>query len=203
MGIRASSTCELQFDNLRVTPDMMLGEEGKGYKIAIEGLNEGRIGIGAQVSGLAFFDIRSRSGRCDWRAHCCSACWVVGFAAEHALWNRCRSVRLCCNSQMLGLAQGAFDAAMPYIHQRKQFGQVIASYQGMQFSVASCATEIECARLMVYNAARLKEQGLPFVQQAAMAKLKASQVAEKVASQAVEWMGGIGFTKVRFFLFLI
>lgn len=108
-----------------------------------------------------------------------------------------RVVVVVATPQMLGLAQGAFDAAMPYIHQRKQFGQVIASYQGMQFSVASCATEIECARLMVYNAARLKEQGLPFVQQAAMAKLKASQVAEKVASQAVEWMGGIGFTKVR------
>ena len=195
MGIRASSTCELQFDNLRVTPDMMLGEEGKGYKIAIEGLNEGRIGIGAQVSGLDFSTSVAGARVAP------SAGW-----SEPRLNVRSMTARFpsnlslaCVFPQMLGLAQGAFDAAMPYIHQRKQFGQVIASYQGMQFSVASCATEIECARLMVYNAARLKEQGLPFVQQAAMAKLKASQVAEKVASQAVEWMGGIGFTKVRFF----
>ena len=144
LGIRASSTCELSFDGLRVPASSVLGKEGEGYKIAIGSLNEGRIGIGAQ---------------------------------------------------MVGLAAGAFEAPMEYIHSRKQFGTVIASYQGMQFSVAQMATEIECARLMVYNAARLKEQGLPFVQQAAMAKLKASQVAERVASQAVEWMGGIGFTK--------
>lgn len=144
LGIRASSTCELSFENLRVPAASILGKEGEGYKIAIGSLNEGRIGIGAQ---------------------------------------------------MVGLAAGAFEAPMDYIHSRKQFGAVIASYQGMQFSVAQMATEIECARLMVYNAARLKEQGLPFIQEAAMAKLKASQVAERVASQAVEWMGGIGFTK--------
>jgi alkylation response protein AidB-like acyl-CoA dehydrogenase len=96
---------------------------------------------------------------------------------------------------MLGLAQGAFDAAMPYIHQRKQFGQPIATFQGMQFSFAQAATEIEAARLMVYNACRLREEGKPFIQSAAMAKLKASQVAEKVASKAVEWLGGVGFTK--------
>jgi alkylation response protein AidB-like acyl-CoA dehydrogenase len=144
LGIRASSTCELSFDNLRVTKDQILGKEGEGYKIAIQSLNEGRIGIGAQ---------------------------------------------------MVGLAQGAFDAPMSYIHSRKQFGATLASFQGMQFSMARMATEIECARLMVYNAARLKMEGKPFVQQAAMAKLKASLVAEQVASQAVEWMGGLGFTK--------
>jgi len=144
MGIRASSTCELSFDDMVVSPDSILGGVGNGYKIAIGSLNEGRIGIGAQ---------------------------------------------------MVGLAQGAFDAAMPYIHARKQFGQTISSFQGVQFSVASMATEIEAARLMVYNAARLKEAGQPFLQQAAMAKLKASQVAERVASQAIEWMGGVGFTK--------
>lgn len=144
LGIRASSTCELSFDDLVVQPSQILGKVGEGYKIAIGSLNEGRIGIGAQ---------------------------------------------------MVGLAQGAFDSAMPYIHQRKQFGEVIAKFQGMQFSMASCATEIECARLMVYNAARLKESGKPFIQEAAMAKLKASLVAERVASQAVEWLGGVGFTK--------
>jgi alkylation response protein AidB-like acyl-CoA dehydrogenase len=99
-------------------------------------------------------------------------------------------------AQMVGLAAGAFEATMPYVHTRKQFGQPIASFQGMQFSMANAATEIECARLMVYNAARLKEAGEPFVQQACMAKLKASRVAESVASECIEWMGGIGFTKV-------
>lgn len=144
LGIRASSTCELAFDDLRVTQAQMLGGFGEGYKIAIGALNEGRIGIGAQ---------------------------------------------------MLGLAQGAWDAAMPYVHQRKQFGQRIADFQMVQASMAECAMEIECARLMVYNAARLKESGQPFIHQAAMAKLKASLVAEKVASQAIEWMGGLGFIK--------
>jgi len=144
LGIRASSTCELSFDNLKVHKDQILGKEGEGYKIAIGSLNEGRIGIGAQ---------------------------------------------------MLGLAQGAFEAPMNHIHTRKQFGATLASFQGVQFSVARMATEIEAARLMVYNAARLKMEGRPFIQQAAMAKLKASLVAEEVASEAVEWMGGLGFTK--------
>jgi short/branched chain acyl-CoA dehydrogenase len=144
LGIRASSTCELSFDDLRVKEDQILGKFGEGYKIAIGSLNEGRIGIGAQ---------------------------------------------------MLGLAQGAFDSAMPYLHQRKQFGQALAEFQMIQASMAQCAMEIECARLLVYNAARLKESNQPFIQQAAMAKLKSSLVAEKVASQAVEWMGGLGFTK--------
>ena len=98
-------------------------------------------------------------------------------------------------NQMLGLAQGAFDSAMPYIHQRRQFGEVLAKFQLVQGSMAEMATEIECARLLVYNAARLKEAGAPFVKEAAMAKLKASTVAERVASQAVEWLGGVGFTK--------
>ena len=144
LGIRASSTCELVLDDCEVPEGNVLGEVGKGYKIAIETLNEGRIGIGAQ---------------------------------------------------MVGTAQGAFDYAMRYMHERKQFGQAIANFQGMQFQYARCAMEIEAARLMVYNAARLKDAGAPFVREAAMAKLFASEVAERVASQCVEFLGGVGFTR--------
>lgn len=122
----------------------VVGEVGKGYKIAIEILNEGRIGIAAQ---------------------------------------------------MLGIAEGAYDAAMPYLFQRKQFGSAIGDFQGMMHQYAQAAVDIEAARLMVYNAARRKQAGLPFVKEAAMAKLYASQVAERVSSKAVEWMGGVGFTK--------
>jgi alkylation response protein AidB-like acyl-CoA dehydrogenase len=144
LGIRASSTCELVLDDCEVPEENVLGEVGKGYKIAIETLNEGRIGIGAQ---------------------------------------------------MIGLAQGAFDHAMRYMGERKQFGQTIASFQGMQFQYARVATEIEAARLMVYNAARRKDAGLPFVKEAAMAKLFSSEVAERTASLCVEFLGGVGFTK--------
>jgi alkylation response protein AidB-like acyl-CoA dehydrogenase len=144
LGIRASSTCELMLDDCEVPAENVVGEVGKGYKIAIETLNEGRIGIGAQ---------------------------------------------------MIGLAQGAFDQAMRYMGERKQFGQSIASFQGLQFQYARTAVEIEAARLMVYNAARLKDAGLPFVKEAAMAKLFASEVAERAASQCVEYFGGVGFTK--------
>lgn len=144
LGIRASSTCELILEDCEVPEENVLGEPGKGYKIAIETLNEGRIGIGAQ---------------------------------------------------MVGLAQGAFDYAMRYMHERKQFGQAIGSFQGMQFQYARCAMEIEAARLMVYNAARLKDSGASFVKEAAMAKLFASEVAERVASQCVEFLGGVGFTR--------
>lgn len=144
LGIRASSTCELILDECPVPAENVLGEVGKGYKIAIETLNEGRIGIGAQ---------------------------------------------------MLGLAQGAFDYAMKYIQERRQFGQAIAAFQGVQFQYARLATELEAARLLVYNAARLKDAGQPFVKEAAMAKLFASEVAERTASQCVELMGGVGFTK--------
>lgn len=122
----------------------MVGEVGKGYKYAIEILNEGRIGIGAQ---------------------------------------------------MLGIAQGAMDATMPYLFERKQFGTAIGEFQGMQHQYAQAAVDIAAARLLVYNAARRKEAGLTFVKEAAMAKLYASQVAERVASKCVEWMGGVGFTK--------
>jgi len=144
LGIRASSTCELILEDCRVPAENVLGEVGKGYKIAIETLNEGRIGIGAQ---------------------------------------------------MLGIAQGAFDYAMNYIRERKQFDRPIADFQGVQFQYARMATEIEGARLMVYNAARLKDAGQPFVKEAAMAKLCASEVAERSASLAVELLGGVGFTK--------
>jgi len=144
LGIRASSTCELVLDDCEVPLDNVLGEVGKGYKIAIETLNEGRIGIGAQ---------------------------------------------------MLGLCQGAFDYAMRYVGERSQFGQPIGNFQGMQFQYARVAMEIEAARLMVYNAARLKDQGKPFVKEAAMAKLFASEVAERTASQCVELLGGVGFTR--------
>lgn len=144
LGLRSSSTCELSFEDCRVPHSAILGEVGQGYKIAISLLNEGRIGIGAQ---------------------------------------------------MVGLAKGAFDYAMAYMCTRKQFGNVIADFQGMQFQYARAAMEIEAARVLVYNAARLKESGLPFVQEAAMAKLKASEVAQSVSSQCIDWLGGVGFTK--------
>jgi alkylation response protein AidB-like acyl-CoA dehydrogenase len=144
LGIRASSTCELILEDCRVSRDNVLGEVGKGYKIAIETLNEGRIGIGAQ---------------------------------------------------MLGVARGAWEYAAKYAQERKQFGKPISEFQGIQFQIAQMATEIEAARLMVYNAARMKDGGVPFVKEAAMAKLFASQVAERVTSLAVEIYGGYGFTK--------
>lgn len=144
LGIRASSTCTVNFDEVKVPVENLIGEEGKGYKIAIEILNEGRVGIGAQ---------------------------------------------------MVGIAQGAFDKSVRYAAERKQFGQSVASFQGMQFQMAQAATEIEAARLMVYNAARLKEEGRPFTKQAAMAKLYASQVAASVGSSAIDWAGGLGFTR--------
>jgi alkylation response protein AidB-like acyl-CoA dehydrogenase len=144
LGIRASSTCELVLEDCELPLDSVIGEVGKGYKIAIETLNEGRIGIGAQ---------------------------------------------------MLGLSQGALDYAMKYVAERKQFGKAIGDFQGMQFQYARVATEVEAARLMVYNAARRKDAGLPFVKEAAMAKLFASEVAERAASQCVELLGGVGFTK--------
>ena len=144
LGIRASSTCELIFDNCVVPAANVLGEVGKGYKIAIETLNEGRIGIGAQ---------------------------------------------------MLGLAQGAWNAATKYAKERKQFGKPIAEFQGVQFQIAEMAIEIEAARLMVYNAARLKDAGLSFVKEAAMAKYFTSMVAERTASLSLEIFGGYGFVK--------
>lgn len=144
LGIRASSTCELLFDNCEVPPANLLGEEGKGYKIAIETLNEGRIGIGAQ---------------------------------------------------MLGLAEGAWGHAAKYAQERRQFGKPIAEFQAIQFTLAQMATEIEAAKLMVYNAARLKDAGKSYVREAAMCKLFASQVAERVASQCVEVFGGNGFVR--------
>lgn len=143
LGIRASSTTELIFENVRVPAENVLGEVGKGYKAAIETLNEGRIGIGAQ---------------------------------------------------MLGLAQGALDHTVRYVQEREQFGRAIGSFQGVQFQLAEMATEIEAARLMVYNAARLKDAGQPFVTQAAMAKLYASEAAQRVASTCIDLHGGYGFT---------
>jgi alkylation response protein AidB-like acyl-CoA dehydrogenase len=142
LGIRASSTCELLFDNCEIPPENLLGDLGKGYKIAIETLNEGRIGIGAQ---------------------------------------------------MLGLAEGAWRHAVRYARERRQFGKPIAEFQAVQFTLAQMATEIEAVRLMVYNAARLKDARQPFLREAAMGKLFASQVAERVASQCVEVFGGNGY----------
>jgi butyryl-CoA dehydrogenase/short/branched chain acyl-CoA dehydrogenase len=144
LGIRASSTCELILEDCRVPKANVLGEPGKGYKIAIETLNEGRIGIGAQMAGVA---------------------------------------------------RGAWEYAAKYAQERKQFGKAIADFQGIQFQLAQMATEIEAARLMVYNAARMKDVGMNFVKEAAMAKLFCSQVAERVTSLAVEVYGGYGFTK--------
>jgi butyryl-CoA dehydrogenase/short/branched chain acyl-CoA dehydrogenase len=144
LGIRASSTCELILEDCAVKKENVLGEAGKGYKIAIETLNEGRIGIGAQ---------------------------------------------------MVGLSQGALEYGINYTKERQQFGKSIAAFQGVQFQIAQIATELEAARLMVYNAARLKDAGENFVKEAAMAKLFTSQVAEHVTSQVVELYGGYGYTK--------
>ena len=144
LGIRASSTCELIFRDCVVPASQVLGEPGRGYKIAIETLNEGRIGIG---------------------------------------------------SQMLGLAEGAWGHAAKWAKERKQFGKALVEFQAMQFQLAEMATEIEAARLLVYNAARLKDAGLDFLKEAAMCKYFASQVAERVASLAVEVFGGSGFVK--------
>ena len=143
LGIRASSTCELLLDECMVPKQNVLGKVGQGYKVAIETLNEGRIGIGAQ---------------------------------------------------MVGVAQGALNAAVAYAKERHQFGRPIADFQALRFQLAEMATEVEAARLMVYNAARLKDAGEPFLQQGAMTKFFASQVAERVTSLAVEVFGGIGYT---------
>jgi len=144
LGIRASSTCELILDDVAVSRSQVIGEIGKGYKVAIETLNEGRIGIAAQ---------------------------------------------------MLGLAEGALEHALKHARQRRQFGKRIGDFQGVQFELAEMATQIEAARLMVYNAARLRDAGQPFVAQAAMAKYFCSTIAEEAASKAIEILGGVGFTK--------
>ncbi|HKL18994.1 MAG TPA: acyl-CoA dehydrogenase [Halalkalibaculum sp.] len=144
MGIRASSTCEILLEDCIVPKDNVLGEVGKGYKVAIETLNEGRIGIGAQ---------------------------------------------------MIGIAQGAFEAALAYTQERKQFGQAVSDFQGVQFQLAKMATEIETARLLVYNSARLKENGESFLKEAAMAKYHSSEVAENVSSLAIDLFGGYGYVK--------
>ncbi|HLY15636.1 MAG TPA: acyl-CoA dehydrogenase family protein, partial [Bryobacteraceae bacterium] len=144
LGIRASSTCELILEDCRVPKGNVLGQVGKGYKIAIETLNEGRIAIG---------------------------------------------------SQMIGLARGALEHAVAYARERKQFGKTIGEFQGVQFQLAIMATEVEAARLLVYNAARLRDAGLPFQTEAAMAKYYSSEIAEKVASKAIEVHGGVGITK--------
>jgi alkylation response protein AidB-like acyl-CoA dehydrogenase len=144
LGIRASSTSELGFDTCRVPAANVVGEVGKGYKIAIEQLNEGRIGIGAQ---------------------------------------------------MVGLAQGALDHTLRYVQEREQFGRPIGTFQGVQFQLAEMRTELEAARLLVYNAARLKEADKPYLAEAAMAKLFASEVAQRIASTCVDLYGGYGFTR--------
>ena len=144
LGIRASSTCELVLDSCIVPKENVLGEVGQGYKVAIETLNEGRIGIGAQ---------------------------------------------------MVGLAQGALQAAVAYAKERRQFGKAIAEFQSMQFQLAEMATQLEAARLLVYNAARLKDAGQDIAIEGAMAKLFSSQVAERVTSLCVELFGGYGYTK--------
>jgi alkylation response protein AidB-like acyl-CoA dehydrogenase len=144
LGIRASSTCELLFEDCVVPTTQVLGEVGKGYKVAIETLNEGRIGIGAQ---------------------------------------------------MIGTARGALQHAVAYTKERKQFGKAISDFQAVQFQLAQAATELEAARLLVYNAARLRDARRPFLQEAAMCKLFSSQVAERVTSIAVQLYGGYGYVK--------
>ncbi|MGO9228761.1 MAG: acyl-CoA dehydrogenase [Bryobacteraceae bacterium] len=144
LGLRASSTCELILDNCRVPRQNVMGEAGRGYKIAIESLNEGRIAIGAQ---------------------------------------------------MIGLARAALEHATAYAKERKQFGKAIGEFQGVQFELAKMATEIEAARLLVYNAARRREASLPFLAEAAMAKYYSAEVAERAASKAIEVYGGVGVTR--------
>ena len=144
LGIRASSTCELTFENCQVPKENVVGEIGKGYKIAIETLNEGRIGIGAQ---------------------------------------------------MIGVAAGAYEATLDYVKTREQFGKPLSANQGVQFQLAEMRVELEAARLLVYNAARLKDEGKDFIKEAAMAKLYASNAAEKITSMAIDLFGGNGFTK--------
>jgi len=144
LGIRASSTCELILENCRVPNANVLGPVGQGYKVSIETLNEGRIGIGAQ---------------------------------------------------MIGVSQGALEAALGYVKERKQFGKPVAEFQGVQFQLAQMRTDVEAARLMVYNAARLKDGGRPFTAEAAMAKLFSSQVADRITSRCVELFGGYGYSK--------
>lgn len=144
LGIRASSTCEILLEDCKVPKENVLGEVGKGYKVAMETLNEGRIGIGAQ---------------------------------------------------MVGIAQGALDATLEYTQEREQFGKAISDFQGVRFQLAKMATDIETARLLVYNAARLKENGEDFLKEAAMAKYHSSEVAERVSSQAVDLFGGYGYVK--------
>jgi butyryl-CoA dehydrogenase/short/branched chain acyl-CoA dehydrogenase len=143
LGIRASSTCEILFEECRIPADRLIGQSGKGYKIAIETLNEGRIGIGAQ---------------------------------------------------MLGVGQAALDASVRYAKERVQFGKALAEFQAMRFQLADSATRLEAARLLVYNAARLRDAGLPFVKEAAMAKLYASDAAETICTRAIEVLGGNGYT---------
>ena len=144
LGIRASSSCPVIMEDVRVPASSVVGRVGEGYKYSIDILNEGRIGIGAQ---------------------------------------------------MVGLAQGCYDHAIRYTMERKQFGQALYEFQGMQHQLAVCASQIESARLLVYNAARLREAGLPFIKQAAMAKYISAEVATSTTSKCVEWMGGVGFTK--------
>jgi butyryl-CoA dehydrogenase/short/branched chain acyl-CoA dehydrogenase len=144
LGIRASSTVELVLEDCKVPKANLLGEVGKGYKVAIETLNEGRIGIGAQ---------------------------------------------------MIGVARGSLECGINYAKERQAFGKPIAKFQGLQFQIAQCATEIEAAKLLVYNASRLRDAGKPFVVEAAMAKLFSSDVAERVTSQVIEIYGGYGYTK--------
>jgi butyryl-CoA dehydrogenase len=144
LGIRASSTCEILLDNCKVPKENVLGDVGKGYKVSIETLNEGRIGIG---------------------------------------------------SQMIGVCRGAMDAAIGYAKERKQFGKPITAFQGVRFQLAELEAEIEAAKLMTYNAARLRDAGKPFVHEAAMCKWYTSQVAEKVTGRCLEVFGGAGYTK--------
>lgn len=144
LGLRASSTCSLSFDNVKVPESSILGQLGQGYKYAIGMLNEGRIGIAAQ---------------------------------------------------MLGLAQGCFDQTIPYTKQRMQFGKRIFDFQGMQHQISQVATQLEAARLLTYNAARLREAGRPFKKEACMAKYFSSEMASMTTSKCLEWMGGVGFTK--------
>ena len=165
MGLKASSTCPVVFENVVVEASDVLGEVGLGYKYCLQILNEGRIGIASQQIGVS------------------------------ELMSQFRDMYTDLHLSAPQIAKGCLDIAMPYMKERKQFGTRLADFQGMEHQYAQVATEIHAAEVMAYNACRLKEAGLPFVKEASMVKLFASQVAERAASKSIEWLGGVGFTQ--------
>jgi short/branched chain acyl-CoA dehydrogenase len=184
LGIRASSTCSIDFDDLKIPAENIIGGEGKGYKVWI-------------IHFCISFAL-SLASPC-FRLPLKSSTRVKFSLLYHQILRRRVNARfpgrIGIAAQMLGLAQGAFDKSVPYTYERQQFGQAVGTFQGMSFQFAQAAIDIESARLLTYNASRLKEEGQPFAKEAAMAKYWASTVAQRVSGSAIEWAGGIGFTR--------